>query len=365
MSTRELPFMALLRPELAELTAYAPEAGSFRIRLDANEAPPLLGPEPRRRLAAICAETAWERYPDARLTELRRAIAGRTGVGPDEVFAGVGSDEVISVLITALGRPRGRAQAPTLVSTTPTFVMYRVSGRVRGWNVVEVPLDAAWDLAEASMQKALEMTPPNIVFVATPNNPTGNVMSRERLVRLIEAARDAVVVIDEAYADYAGVDHLDLYKAHPNVVLMRTVSKVGFAALRVGWLIARPELVRELDKARLPYNLPTLSQRLAVAALEELQADVRGLVRGVVEERERLAAELGSVPGIGVTPSGANFLWVRTERPAGEVFEALASRGVLVRSFHQRGGRLAHQLRVTIGTREENDVFLSVLREVL
>jgi histidinol-phosphate aminotransferase len=136
------------------------------------------------------------------------------------------------------------------------------------------------------------------------------------------------------------------------------------AALRVGWVIARPELVRELDKARLPYNLPTPSQRLATIALTELGPELDRIAREVVAERKRLADELERL-GVAVTPSQANFLWLRTERPAGAVFEGLSARGVLVRSFHARGGRLSHQLRVTIGTAQENAAFLDALREVL
>lgn len=358
------PIADLLRPELAELTAYAPVAGTFAVRLDANEAPPLLSATARARLAEVAAATEWERYPDARIERLREVIAARTGVSADEVSVGVGSDEVIATLLTVLSRPRGKSTVPTVLTTTPTFVMYRQSARARGMNVLEVPLDASWDLAEASLSKALDMTPPNVVFIATPNNPTGNLMSRDRLERLIQAARGALVVVDEAYLAYSEGDHLDLYRKHENVALLRTLSKVGFAALRVGWMIARPDLVRELDKARCPYNLPSVSQTLATTVLTELDLEVRELARAVKDERGRVSAALAELPRVSVTPSQANFLWVKTERPAGEVFDALCKQGILVRSFHARGGRLASQLRVTLGTRAENDAFLRALAEV-
>lgn len=354
----------LIRPELAELGVYAPLEGDFPIRLDANEAPALLSAGARARLAAVAAATAWERYPDARTAALREAIATRTGVSPGEVFAGVGSDEVIATLLTVLVRPRGKSPAPTLLTTTPSFVMYRQSGRARGWNVMEVPLDAEWDLAESSMARAIEMTPPNVVFIATPNNPTGNLMSPNRLEHVIQAAAGALVVIDEAYVDYSSGDHLDLYRKYDNVALLRTLSKVGFAALRVGWLVARPELVAELDKVRLPYNLPTTSQTLAATVLRELSAEIDALAATVKAERARLCEALAALPRVTLTPSQANFVWLGTERPAGEVFDALCERKILVRSFHARGGRLGSQLRVTVGTREENDAFLQALREV-
>lgn len=359
-----MSLLELVRPELAELSAYVPEAGAFAVRLDANEAPPQLSAKARERLAEVAGATAWERYPDARVEKLRHAIAAKSGVTPEEILVGVGSDEVITLLLTVLSRPRGKSTVPTVLTTTPTFVMYRQSGRARGLNVLEVPLDASWDLAESSLLRALDVTPPNVVFIATPNNPTGNLMSRERLERVIEAAQGALVVVDEAYVDYSSGDHFDLYRKHENVALLRTLSKVGFAALRVGWLIARPELVRELDKARCPYNVPSVSQALATTVIGELGAEVAALAGVVKEERARLFAALQALPRVKPTPSQANFLWVATERPAGDVFEGLCQRGVLVRSFHARGGRLAHQLRVTVGTREENDRFLSALAEV-
>jgi histidinol-phosphate aminotransferase len=360
----ELRLDEILSPTLGELKSYVPDQGCYAVRLDANEAPDLLSDEAKRRLAAAVSSAAWERYPDATARALRRAIAERAGVSPEEVLAGVGSDEIITLLVTALARPRGKNPAAALLTTTPTFVMYRMSARARGASVMEVPLDFAWDLSQASMLRALEISPPNLILIASPNNPTGTLASRDRLEAVIEAASGALVVIDEAYVDYADQDHLDLYRRHENVALLRTLSKVGFAALRVGWLIARPALIAELDKVRLPYNLNSVSQTLATLALTELHAEIERTARAVVAERARLCAELDARQRIAVTPSQANFVWIRTERLAGEVHAGLAERGVLVRSFHQRGGRLQHQLRVTLGTPEQNDAFLHALSEV-
>jgi histidinol-phosphate aminotransferase len=229
--------------------------------------------------------------------------------------------------------------------------------------VVEVPLDACWELAEEPMLRALEMAPPHVVFIASPNNPTGTVTPPERLERLIRAAPGSLFVVDEAYVDYAERHLLELYRQHANVVILRTLSKVGFAALRVGWLVGSKELVAELDKVRLPYNLGTPSQVRATLVLGELWPEVSAVIVGVKRERERVGAALAA-RSIEVTPSQANFLWVKTDRPAAEVFEGLRSRGVLVRSFHDKGGRLANQLRVTIGTPAENDELLRSLDEL-
>jgi histidinol-phosphate aminotransferase len=355
---------ALTRPELAELSAYLPDLASYRVRLDANEAPPLLSTEARARIGQVLAEGAWERYPDPTVAGVRSAIASQLGVTADEIVPGVGSDEIISLLLTAFVRPRPGADTPTVLTTTPSFVMYRMSARCRGLRVLEVPLDASWDLAVDALRSAIGMSPPNLIFIASPNNPTGNLMSSERLEQVIAAAPEALVVIDEAYIAYSDRDQLDLYRRFENVAVMRTLSKVGFAAFRFGFLLARPAVVAELDKVRLPYNIPIPTQRVAELAFGELAPEITRIAREVVGERARLVQKLGALPQIGITPSQANFLWLRSERPAAEIHDALKQRGILVRSFHNRGGRLAQQLRVTIGSASENDELAAALAEL-
>jgi histidinol-phosphate aminotransferase len=355
----EGPFASLLRPELAALAAYVPHAGHFEVRLDANEAPDLLSERAKTRIAEELAKTVWSRYPDARHGALREALAETCGAEPEEILAGVGSDEVIALLVTALDRARGSGP-PTIVSTTPTFVMYRMSALCRGLRTIEVPLDAAWDLDVAGMKKALDFGQPSLVFIATPNNPTGNLMSEDRLVAVIEAAKDAVVVVDEAYIDYAPRSQIALRKRFPNVVILRTLSKIGFAAARLGWMVGPRELVAQIDKARLPYNLSVPTQVVGTLVLRELREEIRHTVDVVVRERARLADALRAL-GFDVPESHANFLWLGTQRPAGELFDALAARSVLVRSFHARGGRLATRLRVTVGHPAENDRFLEAI----
>ena len=354
----------LLRPELADARAYLPTQGDFRVRLDANEAPGLFSPAVGQRLTRAFGELALERYPDATATNLRAAVAARLGVQPDELLMGVGSDEILALLVTALAKPRSASEPPIVLTTSPTFVMYKMSARLRGLRVMEVPLDAQWDLAEEGMLKALEVGPPHVVFIASPNNPTGTLMDRGRLERVIQAAARSLVVVDEAYVDYADRTQLDLFRRYENVAILRTLSKVGFASLRIGWLVGRPELVRELDKLRLPYNMNGVAQALGAVVVSELWSEIETVVRAVTNERARLASELARLPGLSVAPSQANFLWVRTPGPAESTFRALGERGVLVRSFHSHGGRLAEQLRITVGSQAENDELLRVWREL-
>ncbi len=354
---------ALLRPELSELSAYIPESPSgIEVRLDANEAPPTTSPAIKEAVVRAISSLPLERYPDARATALKEQIAARTGARPDDLLLGTGSDEVISLVLNALARPRADARNPVILVPTPTFVMYRVTARVHGFKVIEVPLDGSWDLASLSMSRALAFAPPNVVFLASPNNPTGNAMSEDRIVALIEEAKGAFVILDEAYIDYAKGSLRRLRERFPNVGILRTLSKIGLAALRVGWLEADAELVREIDKGRQPFNLSATTQVAATAVLRDAWDAVQADVRVVVSERARVEAAMTLIDGLAPAPSDANFLWVKTTKPAVDVQSALTAKGILVRGFHAAGGRMAHQLRITIGSPAQNDRLLETLR---
>jgi len=353
----------IARPELADLTSYVPEArAGIRVRLDANETPPCAAPAVRDAVSRAIGGVALERYPDARALELKRAISARTGANVDEIVIGTGSDEIISLIATAFARPRPKAPQPVVLVPTPTFVMYRVTARGHGWKAIEVPLDAAWDLDVKSMIRAIEFGSPNVIYVASPNNPTGNRVSEASLRGVIAAAPTALVVLDEAYVDYAGPSLRAMRAEMPNLAVLRTLSKVGLAALRVGWLEADPSVVGALDKVRQPFNVSASSQAIATAVLRDAGGEISAHVASIIAERERVSGEIAAMGRFTVTPSAANFVWVKTPNPAVDVFEHLARAGILVRSFHASGGRLATQLRITIGTPRENDELLEALR---
>ena len=277
---------------------------------------------------------------------------------------GVGSDEILALLVTALVKPRRAAEPPIVLTTSPTFVMYKMSARLRGLRVVEVPLDASWDLAEDSMLRALEVGPPHLVFIASPNNPTGTLMDRARLERVIQAASRSLVVVDEAYIDYADRSQLDLFRKYENVAILRTLSKVGFAALRIGWLVGRPELVRELDKVRLPYNSSGVAQALGALVVGELWDDVLRVVETVKSERARLAEALARLPGLEVSPSQANFLWVSTPGPAEGCFEVSRSGGSWCEASMRAAVASPNNSGITVGSPAENDELVRVFREL-
>lgn len=390
----------LLRPELAELVAYVPhDPPGIEVRLDANEAPPC-SLVVREVVARAVAGVALERYPDPRALRLKEAIARRTGAKVADLLVGTGSDEVIALVANALAWPRRRNTQGVILTPTPTFVMYRITARAHGLKPVEVPLDATWDLDVAMTKKAIAMMQPSVVFVASPNNPTGNRMSLDRLEEIVKAAGSgngsgtgtgeserassamaamllsatgtaggeggAFVIVDEAYVDYSGpgASVRGWRERYPHFGILRTVSKVGLAALRVGWLEADAGLIGEIDKTRQPFNVSATSQVAAAAVLEEAWDDVQAGVARVVAAREALASEIGRLEGFSVTPSSANFLWVKTPVPSEKVFDHLARDGILVRSFHKVGGRLGSQLRITVGEDAQNERLLESLAKV-
>ncbi|MDF2696274.1 MAG: Histidinol-phosphate aminotransferase [Labilithrix sp.] len=359
----QIELTALLRPELEELRAYVPhDPPGIRVKLDANEAPPCSSPAVRDAVARAVANVALERYPDPRALRLKEAIARRTGARPEDLLVGSGSDEVIALVLTAMARPREKNPQPVILSPVPTFVMYRVSARGHGHKPVEVPLDASWDLDVTMMKRAIEMMRPNIVFIASPNNPTSNRVSDARLREVIEAAAGVFVIVDEAYVDYAAEGSVRSWREeYPHLGILRTVSKIGLAALRVGWLEADSVLMAELDKVRQPFNLSATSLSAAAAVIEEACDDVQRDVARVVRARDELTKAITALDGFTATPSSANFVWVKTPGPAEPVFEALVKDGVLVRSFHASGGRLGTQLRITIGTDAENEALVRAL----
>ncbi len=359
------PLRAIFRDELADLAPYVPKSPpGVEVRLDANEAPPCAAPELREALRAAAAELRLERYPDPRATELRALLAARYGCAPDDLVCGTGSDEVISIVATACARRRERLPQPVVLTPTPTFVMYRVTSRAHGYKVVEVPLDRAWQVEVPVMVRAIEMMTPNVVYVATPNNPTG-VREPIETLRAVATAAEAIgalFVIDEAYGEFANESAAALRREFTNVGVLRTLSKIGLAALRVGTLEASTEVVSMLERARQPFNMDALAQAAAVRILRDAGAALEAHVAAIRAERTRVFTELRAMDRLDVVPSEANFHWVRTARPAGEVWDELVAAGILVRSFHERGGRLAHMLRVTVGTAAENDRFLGAIR---
>ena len=337
-----------------------PDPGEL-VKLDAMENPyPWPGELVDAWLQVLRGATV-NRYPDPAAKGVRERLRAVMEVPEgSEILLGNGSDELIQLIMLCLTRPGATVLAPE-----PTFVMYRMLALAAGMDFVGVPLNQdGFGLDGDVMLSAIRQHRPAVVFLAYPNNPTGNLFQQEVIEAVLEAT-DGLVILDEAYTPFAGASFLQALPAWPNLLVMRTVSKMGLAGLRLGWLAGDPAWVRELDKLRLPYNINLLSQLSADFALEHVDVLERQS-RRIRADRERLFTALGSVPGITVWPSRANFLLFRVAPgTATDIFLGLKSSGVLVKNLDASNPLLADCLRVTVGTPEENKAFLDALRTAL
>jgi len=351
----------LLAPRLLPLRAYVPPADAPAVKLDANESPWPLPDAAQQRLAEEIARLALHRYPDGAASKLRAVLAARLAAPAEDLILGVGSDEVIAILMTALSNPRIAGRAPAVLFPTPTFVMFGISATAHGAMPVGVPLDATWELDVSAMSTALVEHRPNLVFLASPNNPTGNTFDERRVRALVEADPECLFVIDGAYDVFAERSLAHLCEEYDNVALLGTLSKMGLAGARVGWCRLPQGLAEQVDKARQPYNLGSLAQSVALLALSELRPVFEEQIRAVVAERRRLATGLGGLAGITVYPSEANFLFLAVDGDADALASALLEEGIAIRSFHGMGGAMLGHVRVTVGTPAENDALLSAM----
>jgi len=352
VADEELGPLAARVPEVLRGTAayHVPQPPRIIAKLDANELPFGMPVELRARLGAALAEVALERYPDPRAARLRAAIASQLGVDRAQLVFGNGSDELIAALCAAFAGP--------VLYPVPSFVYYKLAAIARGLPQVEVPLTARFELDEPAMLRAIETHKPSVVFLALPNNPTGTMWRPGFALELAERHRDTVIVSDEAYVAYSGISNLAHLAAHPNLVVMRTLSKIGMAGLRVGFTISAPAIVNVLEKVRPPYNLSSLDQRAAEFLVEHASSWCAERAAEVVAERGRLAAAL-TARGLDVFPSEANLLLVKFP-DAQATWKRLASAGIVVRSFGSVGP-LADCLRITVGTPTENAALLADL----
>jgi histidinol-phosphate aminotransferase len=347
-----------VKAEIRELGAYHVQDATGVIKLDAMENPYAWPDELRAPWAERLAGLDVNRYPDPQGRGLKARLRHVLGLSDGvELLLGNGSDEIIQTIILALAGP-GRS----VLSVEPGFVMYRMISLVCGLRYIGVPLRAEdFSLDLPALLQALDEHQPAVVFLACPNNPTGNLFQPEQVRRVIEAA-PGLVVVDEAYAPFTSVSFLDDLERYPNLVVMRTLSKMGFAGLRLGYLAGDGAWLDEFDKVRLPYNINTLTQASAGFALEHLDAFDRQTA-AIRAERGRLVAALEALPGLQTFATEANFVLVRC--PPGRApdwFEGLKRGGVLIKKLDGGHPLLADCLRITVGTPGENERLLGVLR---
>lgn len=325
-----------------------PQGGGV-IKLNTNENPYPPSPRVAEAIASVLATDRLRLYPDPSGMAFRRVAADLHGVEPDMILPGNGSDELLTILTRAFVGP-----GDALAYPSPSYILYRTLAEIQNARDVEVPFRDDWTLDP----EAFAAPRARLSFVANPNSPSGTALTPEQLGALAERL-DGPLVVDEAYANFAEADAVGLIAKHPNVIVVRTLSKgYGLAGLRFGYLIARPEVIVGLNKVKDSYNCDTLSLAGATAALgdQEYLSQTRAKI---LATRSRLLAATREM-GYDVPDSHANFVWCTGGAPASATYEALKGRKILVRLMRYAGK--PEGIRITVGTDAEVDALLNALR---
>jgi len=353
--------MQRIRQDVQSMHAYAIQDSAGMVKLDAMENPHRLPADLQKALGERLGALALNRYPGERVNELRQALASYAGMPEGfDIMLGNGSDELISLLAMACDVP-----GASILSPLPGFVMYAMSAQLQGLDFHGVPLTPDFELDEAAMLAAIDQHKPSIVYLAYPNNPTGNLWNDDTIEKIVlaQGAQGGLVVMDEAYQPFASRSYIDRITRHSHVLLMRTLSKFGLAGVRLGYMIGPKALLAEVDKVRPPYNISVLNTECALFALEHTEV-FAAQAKDLREQRTRLLKELTALPGVQPFPSEANMILARVP-DAAKTFDGLKVHGVLIKNISKMHPLLANCLRLTVGTAAENDQLIAALKASL
>ena len=340
------------------LKAYSLTPDRGRIKINQNESPWDAPQRVKNRTIEVLKSRLWSRYPDFVPLELKNKLARFSDWTPEGIVVGNGSNELIqALLMITVGEGR------TILISEPTFALYRQIATVLGGNVVSIPLNTDFTYDVPSLLKAIETHKPAVTVICSPNNPTGQIVDEESLGLILESS-EGIVAIDEAYFDFAKSSARGLLEDHKNLALFRTFSKaMAMAALRVGYLLADPELATEVAKAVLPYNLNAISQAAAESAIDLYDSELAPMVAAIVAERDRVFDAMNTITGLEPVRSHANFMIVKSSIKPGRVFDELLKRDILIRNVSGYP-MLSEYFRVSVGLPQENDELLAALNEI-
>jgi len=327
------------------------------IKMDANENPIRLQEPLKKKLLEEMGRISFNRYPEAGAFKVRERFAQYYGVDKDMIMLGNGSDELIQILCLALKGKINGALIPV-----PTFSMYKIIAVNTGNKVVEVPLNRKFDLDDEAMIDRMKANYPALVFLSYPNSPTGNLFSRKKIENIVKKT-PGIVVIDEAYASFSGRTLLPLLKKYDNLIFLKTLSKLGMASMRLGFLIGNRDIVAQLDKVRLPYNINSLSQ-IAANFFLDYQDEFSRQVSEIIKRREELYLGLKEIAGIKLYASQANFIFFSCAFDSNRIYNKLVAEGIIVKNLNSPP-LMSNCMRVTVGNRKENEAFLRALKSVI
>jgi len=350
-----------IRQDIQSMHAYAVQDSVGMVKLDAMENPHRLPAALQAHLGQRLGALAFNRYPDSRVNDLRKALADYAQMPESfDIMLGNGSDELIALLALACD-----VSGASVLSPLPGFVMYAMSAQLQGLQFIGVPLTADFELDEAAMLAAIAEHKPAITYLAYPNNPTANLWDDAVIENIINAVgqQGGMVVMDEAYQPFASKSYINRITQHSHVLLMRTLSKVGLAGVRLGYMMGPKALIAEIDKVRPPYNISVLNCECALFALEN-QDVFRAQALDLIAQRAMLLAALGKLPGMKCWHSDANMILVRVA-DGPKTFEGMKAQGVLVKNVSKMHSLLANCLRLTVGTADENLLMLAALEKSL
>ncbi len=346
----------LLRKEIIDLKPYVPNNYEYKYKMDANESPFNLSKNILNDISDSLQNIYMNRYPDTNSTELRKMISNFIEVEKDNIVVGNGSNELINIILTTFIN-----KGDIVISHSPTFSMYKIASKIFGARYLDIESDNNFNININSIIENANKKNAKLIIICNPNNPTGKAITRKEIFRILDETK-GIVLVDEAYIEFGEDSVVNEINNYQRLIVLRTLSKAfGLAGIRTGYLVGGEKIVNKINSVKPPYNLNVISQCIAINVLKNL-SEIRMKINEIKEERNRLYTLLNNTKNIKVFSSKANFILIEVNN-AQKVFDHLLKKGILVRKFSNN--RLNNNLRITIGSKKENDILIKAIEEVV